>query len=49
MVLDKVGSIVSEDNDIAEVKLAREFNLMFEQRFAADGDHRLWQISKALA
>ncbi len=48
MPLDQIRAITNEKDEVGETVAARQFDQMFQQRFAADVDHRLGQIAQAL-
>jgi hypothetical protein len=47
--LNCVGSIAGEDNDIGEAVLPRQIDLVFQERFSADGNHGFGQIAEAIS
>jgi hypothetical protein len=48
-LLDEVGAVTREESDSFEAVLPGQFDLVFQQRFAADGNHWLGQITQARA
>src|SRR5581483_1615712 len=47
VLFDEVGAVTGKDDDVAEAVGFGEFDLVFQQGFAGDGDHRLGQIAQA--
>src|SRR5205085_180453 len=47
MLFDEVGPITGKNDDLSEVVAFRQFDVVFEQWFAGDRDHRLGQIAQA--
>ena len=49
MFFNQVGAVMDEKNQIGEAVLLRQPDLMFEQRFAGNGNHRLGQVAEPFA
>src|SRR5260221_9780330 len=46
--LDQVRPITNEDKYVRKPVVTGEFHLVFEERLAADGNHRLGQVAEAI-
>ena len=49
MLFDQVGAIMDEKNEVGETMLPGQFHLMFQQRLAGHGNHRLGEVAQPCA
>ena len=49
MFLNEIRTVMNEENQVRETEAMAKLHLMFQQRLARDGNHRLGQIAQPLA